>query len=92
MTPDQRASLVTKWSGQSIASVPGDREALDLAAARGFIPTPEEGDILLVPMKSGKTARFRVAETRWIGNPRDMFDIERADFDGYLENDGGDGK
>jgi hypothetical protein len=46
-------------------------------------PTPNEGDVMLVPMQSGKTGRFQVIEIRWLGNPRDMFDIERADFVGY---------
>jgi len=46
-------------------------------------PRPREGDILLVPMQSGKTARYEVIDIRWLCDPRDMFDVKRADFRGY---------
>jgi hypothetical protein len=46
-------------------------------------PLPNEGDIMLVRMESGRTARFKVVEVRWFGDPRDMFKIKRADFVGY---------
>lgn len=50
-------------------------------------PTPWEGDILLIPMQSGKTGKWRIIESRWVGDPRDMFDVRRADFEGYLEDE-----
>lgn len=46
-----------------------------------------EGDILLVAMQSGRAARFLIRELCWLGNPNDMFRVDRADFVGYEEID-----
>lgn len=49
-------------------------------------PLPRESDILLVPMESGRTARFIVVEVRWMTDPDDMFEIKRADFVGWHDD------
>ena len=41
-------------------------------------PMPKEGDILLIPMQSGKTLKCKFIEVRPCGDPADMFfaDVE----------------
>lgn len=43
-------------------------------------------DTVVIAMQSGKSAEFRVADIRYYSDPKDMFEIKRADFVGYLED------
>lgn len=58
-----------------------------LSALGHSTPTPNRGDILRVAMQSGRVARFRIVTIKWMGDPRDMFDVKRADFVGYEGRD-----
>ena len=44
-----------------------------------------EGDTLRIRMESGKIARFIVREIEYFSDPRDMFNLKRADFVEYVE-------
>jgi hypothetical protein len=46
---------------------------------------PKAGDVLLVPMQSGKTGRFKFTSIEYCRDPKDMFFAE-IDFIGYQEN------
>ena len=44
------------------------------------------GDFITIKMKSGNVAKFVVREIEHFYNPKDMFEIKRADFVGYVED------
>lgn len=78
-------TIKPKWWRKLLGAEPIERSYLTcLGHGYGIKP----GHTVLLKMQSGKVASFRVVEIEYFSNPRDMFDIKRADFIEYVSDEG----